>query len=56
MRHTTASLLLAKGVPPRVVMQMLGHSTIRLTMDTYSHVIPELQQDAAEQMNEMLTG
>ena len=56
LRHTAASLLLAKGVHPRVVMEMLGHSTIALTMNTYSHVIPALQRDAAEQMNGMLTG
>jgi integrase len=37
-RHTAASLLLAQGVAPRVVMEVLGHSTYHLTMDTYSHV------------------
>ena len=45
-----ASLLLAKGVHPRVVMEMLGHSTIALTMNVYSHVIPELQREAADKM------
>jgi integrase len=48
--HGAASLLLAKGVHPRVVMEMLGHSTIALTMNVYSHVIPELQREAADQM------
>lgn len=43
-RHTAASLLLAQGVPARVVMEMLGHSQITLTLGTYSHVAPELQQ------------
>jgi integrase len=37
-RHTAASLLLAQGVPPRVVMETLGHSSYSLTMDTYAHV------------------
>ncbi|MFQ5348679.1 MAG: tyrosine-type recombinase/integrase, partial [Rhodothalassiaceae bacterium] len=46
LRHTCASLLLAQGVHPRVVMDILGHSTIGLTMNSYSHVIPALQQEA----------
>ena len=50
LRHGAASILLAKGVHPRVVMEMLGHSTIALTMNVYSHVIPELQREAADQM------
>ena len=52
---TPASLLLAQGVHPRVVMEMLGHSTIALTMNTYSHVIPALERDAADRMNAALT-
>jgi integrase len=43
---------LAQGVHPRVVMEMLGH----LTMNTYSHVIPALERDAADRMNALLTG
>ncbi|HSM38156.1 MAG TPA: tyrosine-type recombinase/integrase, partial [Candidatus Limnocylindrales bacterium] len=54
LRHGCASLLLAEGVHPRVVMEQLGHSTITLTMDTYSHVIPALQRDAADRMDAML--
>jgi integrase len=54
MRHTCASLLLAQGVPPRVVMETLGHSQIKLTMDTYSHVIPQLQREAAGRIDEIL--
>ena len=54
LRHTCASLLLAQSVQPRVVMEILGHSQISLTMDTYSHVIPELQEAAAAQMDELL--
>jgi integrase len=56
LRHTAASLLLAEGVHPRVVMELLGHSTIRLTMDTYSHVIPALERDAADRLNRLLGG
>ena len=54
LRHGAASLLLAQGVHPRVVMEMLGHSTITLTMNTYSHVIPDLQREAANRMEEAL--
>jgi integrase len=56
LRHTCASLLLAQGVHPRVVMETLGHSQISLTMDTYSHVIPALQRDAADRMEALLNG
>jgi len=56
LRHTTASLLLAKGVHPRVVMELLGHSQISLTMNTYSHVIPSLERDAADMLNGLLAG
>ncbi len=54
LRHACASLLLAQGVHPRVVMETLGHSQISLTMNTYSHVIPALQRDAAERMEAIL--
>ena len=56
LRHTAASLLLAEGTHPRVVMEMLGHSTIALTMNTYSQVIPRLERDAADRMNRLLRG
>lgn len=56
LRHTTASLLLAQGVPARVVMELLGHSSIQLTLTTYSHVIAPLEQAAAEQMDALLSG
>ena len=55
LRHTAASLLLAQGVAPRTIMEILGHSQISLTMDTYAHIMPTLQQDAAQQMNAILT-
>lgn len=54
LRHTAASLLLAQGVQPRVIMETLGHSSISLTMDVYSHVMPLMKQDAAEKMDEIL--
>jgi integrase len=51
LRHAAASLLLAQGVNPRVVMEILGHSQISLTLNTYSHVIPSLQRDATRRMD-----
>jgi integrase len=54
LRHTAASLLLAQEIHPRVVMEILGHSQIKLTMDTYSHVIPALQREAASKIDVVL--
>jgi integrase len=51
LRHCCATLLLAQGVPARVVMEILGHSQISLTMNTYSHVIPELNREAAHRID-----
>ncbi len=56
LRHAAASLLLAQGVSPRVVMELLGHSRIGITMDTYSHVIPSLMREAADKMDQILAG
>lgn len=55
LRHSTASLLLARGTSPRVIMDLLGHSKISTTMDTYAHVIPAMLQDAVDQMDQILT-
>ncbi len=55
-RHTAATLLLQQGVPARVAMQILGHSQISLTLGTYSHVVPELANEAAALMGEALWG
>jgi integrase len=49
-RHTAASLLLLLKVTARVVMEMLGHSSCRLTMNTHSHVARELDSEAAQLM------
>src|SRR5579872_5094559 len=56
LRHTAASLLLARGVHPKIVQEMLGHSTITLTLDTYSHVTPGLHAAAAAEMEAVLGG
>ena len=54
LRHTCASLLLAAGVHPKVVQERLGHATIAITLDTYSHVVGSLQRDAADRIDEIL--
>jgi integrase len=54
LRHTCASLLLTQGVHMRVVVELLGHSQVRMTMDLYSHVVPELKCDPAEGMDVFL--
>jgi integrase len=54
LRHTCASLLLAQGVPPRVVMDVLGHSQLSITTDLYSHVMPTALREAAEAIDRAL--
>ena len=46
--HTHATLLLRQGVNPKIVQERLGHSTIKVTMDTYSHVLPDMQRQAVD--------
>ena len=55
LRHTAATLMLAQGVHPKVVQEMLGHSTVSLTLDTYSHVMPNMQAEAAAKMQMALS-
>jgi integrase len=54
MRHTVATILLSRGVHVKVVSEMLGHATIVLTLNTYSHGIPSMQGDAAAAMDAIL--
>ena len=53
LRHLHATLLLAQGVHPKVVQERLGHQTVTLTLDTYSHVIPSLQRDVADKLENL---
>ena len=55
LRHTCATLLLSKNVNPKVVSEMLGHATIAITLDTYSHVLPTMQESPAKAMEEALS-
>ena len=54
LRHTHASLMLFQGVNPKVVSERLGHSTVALTLDVYSHVTPGIQEAAALRFEEAL--
>jgi integrase len=53
LRHSTATLLLSEGVHPKVVQEILGHSEISMTMDTYSHVLPTMQKDAMSRLDKL---
>jgi integrase len=52
LRHTAATILLLKNVNPKVVSEVLGHATIAITLDTYSHVLPTMQYSAVAAMEE----
>lgn len=54
LRHTCATLLLGRHVNPKIVSEMLGHATVAITLDIYSHVLPDMQQDAAAVLDEVL--
>ena len=56
LRHTYATVALSAGVHPKVVSDRLGHSSIAVTLDIYSHVIPALQEEAAAQVASMILG
>ena len=55
LRHTCATLLLSKNVNPKIVSEMLGHASIAITLDTYSHVLPNMRDQAAAAMEDALT-
>ncbi len=55
LRHACATLLLSEGVPVKVVQEVLGHSSVSVTMDVYSHVLPDMQEKAAAAMDGLLS-
>jgi integrase len=55
LRHTFATLMLQNGEHPKVLQEMLGHATIAITMDTYSHVLPNMQRDAVARLGTLLS-
>ncbi|MBX9988052.1 site-specific integrase [Priestia aryabhattai] len=54
LRHTHATLLLSKGINVKVISERLGHSNIKVTLDTYSHVLPTMQEEVARKLNEII--
>jgi integrase len=54
LRHTCATLMLKGGIHAKVVQEMLGHADIALTLNVYSHVLPNMQEEAARRMDELL--
>jgi integrase len=54
LRHTCATLLLSRGVHPKFVQELLGHATIAITLDTYSHVMPSMGDATARAMEDAL--
>src|SRR5262249_24723927 len=54
LRHSAATLLLAQGVSPRYISDLLGHSQVSFTMQTYAHVLPHVQREVAAKMDEIL--
>lgn len=54
LRHTHATLLLSAGVHPKIAAERLGHSSLRMTLDVYSHVVPTMQREVAGQVGSLL--
>jgi integrase len=56
LRHSAATIALAAGVSPKVVSEQLGHASTAFTLDTYAHVLPHMQDEAATRVEAMLFG
>jgi len=56
LRHSAATLLLSMGIHPKAVQELLGHSSIAVTMDVYSHAMPTLQKEAMAGLDRLLEG
>lgn len=55
IRHTFASLMIARGVPIKVVQELMGHTTVQMTLDNYTHVMPGMKEGAMEQLKSVFT-
>lgn len=55
-RHSYATAALRAGVNPKMVSSRLGHASVKITLDTYSHVLPKMDQEAADQASELILG
>ena len=56
MRHSNATALIRAGVNPKVVSERLGHSDVSITLNTYTHVLPDMDAAAADKLDEILLG
>ncbi|MCP3764619.1 site-specific integrase [Domibacillus sp. A3M-37] len=56
LRHTHASLMLQQGENIKLISERLGHSSVKITLDTYSHVLPNMQQDASDRLDQTIFG
>jgi integrase len=56
LRHSHATHALTAGVHPKIVAERLGHASVVITLDTYSHVVPTLQREAAEVVASLVSG
>jgi integrase len=56
LRHTSATLMLANNVHPKIVQERLGHANISMTLDRYSHVTMDMQRDAADKLDNLVNG
>jgi integrase len=54
IRHTAATLMFKEGIHPKVVQEILGHSSITLTLDTYTHIIPSMQEEEPQKFDKLL--
>jgi integrase len=55
LRHAHATLMLLQGVHPKIVSERLGHASIGITLDTYSHVLPSMQSEAVKAFDELFS-
>ncbi|PLS85072.1 MAG: site-specific integrase, partial [Actinobacteria bacterium] len=53
LRHTCATILLSRNIHPKIVQEMLGHATISITLDTYSHFLPSMMRGAISAMEDL---
>ncbi|HZO73655.1 MAG TPA: tyrosine-type recombinase/integrase [Ktedonobacteraceae bacterium] len=56
LRHSSATMLLGMKVHPKIVQELLGHSQISMTMDIYSHVLPSMQEEVMQKINQAFQG
>lgn len=55
-RHTTATLLIGGGTNPKIVQERLGHAKVAITLQTYTHVLPGMQEEASAEIERLLSG